>query len=328
MLKTRVVDAVLPGIHKPTAYGDSQPHPVPVKLAVIEADVAGLADVATELPHNSNVKNIKSLQRNLQSSSNDETVKMRGGIASLKEAADLLDRGWPEGSEKALDMARDLEDLCPPAATRKRVMRWREQGDELDADRLLAGQLDQAWRSTERRVKIGTNTVLTVACSWGVNGSIPPDQLFWSGAAALALTELLENAGYSIDLWAIDTVAWWKWDRFAVSAVQIKAPGETVRAGAIAALLSHPGIYRTLGLAATAQVPWDVGTGFGSAIDIDEILTAMLDSDAIEHPDVVIPKMKNEEQAVAFLRKTITDINRAAVHSLDAEGEEGVEAVY
>lgn len=289
---------------------------------VAECDVGGLSDVCLLKPKALNEDALDSLQSDLQTASDAEIVATRGGIRSLREAADKLDQGWPEGADRALALAEGLEDLVEDPISRKRQLRWRDNGDELDADRMMGGQLDSAWRSTERQVRVGTNTVLTVAVSWGINGSIPADQLFWSGAVAVALTDLLETAGYSIDLWAIDSVAWWSDDRFAVTAIDVKGPGEILRSDAVAALLSHPGIYRTLGLAATAQAPWRIGNGFGSAVDIEEILQMCIDHGVVEHPDIVIPKLRNEQQAIAFLRKTIEDVNRAAVYALGSDEKE------
>ena len=92
----------------------------------------------------------------------------------------------------------ELMDL-PVLKDRRRRTQFREDdGDEFDYDRFRGGQ--SYWRQCVREDTDGSTevTIITDLTASAVQSS---ENLLWRGAAAIALTELLEAKGYTVELW-------------------------------------------------------------------------------------------------------------------------------
>ena len=120
----------------------------------------------------------------------------------------FLDGGWPEG---AALMAKSMAKIQAPYTQNiRRRARWADEGDEVDLDRAYAGQLERAFRTSRRTHTTGITRVRIVIdlgascgeCDYIVCTYKPvrPEELFWRGAAAAALCESLETAGYSVEI--------------------------------------------------------------------------------------------------------------------------------
>ena len=148
---------------------------------------------------------------------------------------------WPEGMQIYDEMKRAIEDAgIEPPQNRQRVRKWSEDdGDEMDLDRL---QHDQAyWSTTTRKHRPGPQNI-TIISSIDMSCSVRSRECLWRGAAAVALTELLEAAGYRVELWCCrsssksfvrpgqDEYGWFsttKYDAFAC-AVRLKTGSEAI----------------------------------------------------------------------------------------------------
>src|SRR5881394_1134766 len=120
------------------------------------------------------------------------------GVNTEQEARKVLLEGYPYGARLVTDLAAKVSETLPPPKSRRRVRKWRDDGDELNTERLQAGH-DTCWRSMHRQLKSACGLVEIVA-GWGSDCGASQDRLQWSGAAALALTDLLEKADYSVEL--------------------------------------------------------------------------------------------------------------------------------
>ncbi|MBA3482387.1 MAG: hypothetical protein H0T51_11280 [Pirellulales bacterium] len=120
-----------------------------------------------------------------------------------RELLAACDRPWSEGQETLARLVDRLRDAAmPKPKSRRRRTRFDEaNGDELDYDRMRSGQ--DFWRTSRREVTSGPASV-TVLVDVGARNDKTPEQIFWRGAAAIVLTELLEAAGYRVELWAVN----------------------------------------------------------------------------------------------------------------------------
>jgi hypothetical protein len=294
------------------------------KTVVLGLDVGSLSAVHEQDVPQHNAKWRKHLHQQMKKETAHENNIWRGGVRSLEQASAVLDEGWQAGADKALTLAHELEPHMPEPVSRRRLPQWGEQGDELCGDRLLTGQYERMWSQRQRQVTSGMGTVIDIAASWGGNGSLSADQLFWTGAAMVVLCDILENAGYSCGLNLIDAVRWiedWRTmkARYQVTVVRVKEAGEPLRADAVAAVSAHPGIYRTLALAASDLCPWDVGQGRGQACELDDVLPALIADGEIEPAKIVIPKLQSREAALDFLKRALQDIDAAQYAALEAD---------
>src|SRR5262245_18020116 len=122
--------------------------------------------------------------------------------AGCKTGADvqrLCRDGWAHGRDR---MAKLLDTIdtsnLVPMDMRRRLHRA-DFGDALDLAAVYAGRLSTAWTLARRRGAVAPRRVDIVAnmiCSGFENS----DVLFWRGAAAIALADKLEAAGYMVRL--------------------------------------------------------------------------------------------------------------------------------
>lgn len=177
--------------------------------------------------------------------------------ASEPDARNILLNGWPQGASLVEKLAASIADELPPPASRRRVRKWRDDGDELSMERLQAGQ-ENCWRSMHRRLRSACGLVEVVQ-AWGSGCGASQSQLQWSGAACLALTDLLEKADYSVELALIAGM-------YGINQVRIdlKQMGELVNLESLAAVAVYPPAWRIYGLCAFQQSPLGSGNGFNS----------------------------------------------------------------
>jgi hypothetical protein len=192
-----------------------------------------------------------------------------GGITKMEQATSILENGWAEGAEKAAFLKDSLQADLPKARTRKRKQTWLAEGDSLDVDRALAGNWDYAYRGTIREWSAGVSCV-TLNIGWGGNCNRTSEELFWSGAVMLCLSDILEGAGFSTKINAVIKLRIfenWSKQRYSLNTVTVKDHGEPMRVDALAGVVCHAGIFRTYGFRTICNAPWDVSSGLGQVSD-------------------------------------------------------------
>jgi len=121
-------------------------------------------------------------------------------LPTFKSAEKRSKRDWAEGMcvlQQYTD--RLLKERLPELKSHKRQVRFSEdQGDEIDYDRLRAGQ--PYWRTVEREVTEGP-TEVTIVIDTSTEAYRSSHDILWRGAAALALAKILEEKGYVTEIW-------------------------------------------------------------------------------------------------------------------------------
>lgn len=109
-------------------------------------------------------------------------------------------RDWAEGMYILNEFVQKLRSApLPEIKSHKRQVRFNDHdGDEIDYDRLRNGQ--DFWRKSEREETTGPTTV-TVVIDTTTAANVASDDILWRGAAAIALTQILEEKGYTVELW-------------------------------------------------------------------------------------------------------------------------------
>lgn len=298
----------------PTLRTDAQGH----QLAILTLEAGELADsLGWPIPaHNRDYR--PELEHDMAHESDITNRAWRGGIRTLQQAADLLRDGWPLGTDLAATLAERLKEQLPEPMDRRRRMHWRDRGDEVSMERLQLGQYDRMWRSTDRKVQLGTGAVVTVAAQWGGNGNLTAQQLYWTGAALAALADLIDHCGLRCELLLIDAVKWVARGgepRYLAQVVRLKDAGDPVSLDTLVTVAAHAGVYRSVGLALTHLAPFDTTSGLGTACKLDEVLSTLLE-DGMPAPQIIVPHLKTQQQAEAFLLAAVLDLdaaNRAAL---------------
>jgi hypothetical protein len=107
--------------------------------------------------------------------------------------------GWPAGVEQLRGALGDLE-VASMFTRHRRKRRRGDQGDELDIHRVYRGDLSNAWQRMGRAEKPGAGKPVTVVCNLGAHSGIDADQLFWRGATAIHLAEVLMQRGHPVQI--------------------------------------------------------------------------------------------------------------------------------
>jgi hypothetical protein len=109
----------------------------------------------------------------------------------------LVSDGWPEGRESVAKLARKTSAIEIAPRDRRRRLSRSDMGDALDIHAVYRGQLDIAWIKARRQWSYGPQRVDILAnmlCSGCDDSSV----LQWRGAAAIALADKFEHAGYMV----------------------------------------------------------------------------------------------------------------------------------
>lgn len=114
---------------------------------------------------------------------------------------------WVDGMQAYEKMMYQLRDAkLPKPQSIKRTRRWSEEGgDEIDLDRLRRGEA--FWNDSHRENRPTSNATITIMANTSTPAYQDSMNVLWRGAAAVALTELIEQAGYRAEVWAMNYVA-------------------------------------------------------------------------------------------------------------------------
>lgn len=119
-----------------------------------------------------------------------------GDAANALELRRRINEGWQEGADKVRSM--QVETVSAPTSVKRRRVRT-DQGDVLDIHAVYKGNLDKAWEKSKRQHRRAPAVVRIVAVVTGSCGQIS-SQFFYRGAAVAKLTDLLTEAGYSVEV--------------------------------------------------------------------------------------------------------------------------------
>lgn len=107
---------------------------------------------------------------------------------------------WTKGISKVQDMLDEIKSQqLPRPKSRRRKRRWSEDDGEVDVDRVMAGDSD-FYNEIRREQVHGPSNVLLLT-NLDAYGGDSPEKIFWRGAAAIAAADLIEDAGYAVEIW-------------------------------------------------------------------------------------------------------------------------------
>lgn len=151
-----------------------------------------------------------------------ETRFVGRSFSDWKAAKAAAGQTWEEGIRMLEDLMQEIEQFdLPTPKSRRRKAEWNEDGgDDLDLDRLRAGQA--YWRRIEPRETTGTPTIAIIS-DLSTSCNKKARDILWRGLVSLILANRLEEAGYRVELWAVNNVSHGYRDNTAsMTAVQLK----------------------------------------------------------------------------------------------------------
>jgi hypothetical protein len=116
-----------------------------------------------------------------------------------RDVLKLMREGWKQGRDRMNELRGKIGtvELVPQDRKRRKVRA--DMGDSLDIHAVYAGRFETAWTVARRTNTRGPQRIDIVA-NMICYGHEHADVLFWRGAAAAVLADLLETAGYMVRL--------------------------------------------------------------------------------------------------------------------------------
>lgn len=195
-----------------------------------------------------------------------------GISGGLEKIVDLEQNGWPEGLKKAESKIEAMQ--VPPLMSFRRKRRRGPQGDSVLIDRLMKGELDQAWeyRRREARLSEGGSKVVTILQTLGGNAHRSGDELFWSGAVACVLAEALVRSGRSVEIRAVQpgTNTYTSGVPHSVEDILVKPAGVPLVPEDLIVVTALAGWFRTRGFLTLLNGDSPTSISLGSHVEIPE----------------------------------------------------------
>jgi hypothetical protein len=192
------------------------------------------------------------------------------GLPSTGAVVDAIRKGWPDGVKRMQDIIGKLN-ATTTAQSIRRVLVRDDHGDEFDVHRALSGSFDRAWSRRKRGLRMGTKGV-TVVLNGGGNCTLNSEQLFWRGAAALCLSDILSDAGYSVKLVvgaAVENADDDGRGAMRQYTVTVKEPHQPMNVEALAAATALPAFWRVGGFKFMCEAPYTIQHSLGHACGLN-----------------------------------------------------------
>jgi hypothetical protein len=227
---------------------------------------------------------------------------IEGGAVGVINA---VERGYPAGAQKVAIMRDSIAASLPRAVGVNRVRVRGTFGDDLDIHAINRGDFGTAWSTAKRRVKVGTSIVRIVIDICG-SGTVSADVLAWRGVAGLSLAQIMQPAGYSVEIvGAMGTTR--PGDDMGNLAITtlLKAHGASADIDLLAATTCLAGFFRLFGfaaiIAACDKQGKEANSGLGQYLDPSGVLPAPINTTQLFVQRSVI----DEESALAWVRQGV-----------------------
>jgi hypothetical protein len=172
---------------------------------------------------------------------------------------------WPEGLAKMEKALEGLDVDLPRAKSIKRRRAWHDAGDSLDMGRVWAGQLDKAWQRCDRVPMTGSRRV-TITFPLVYSAGNSTESMFWGGAAALKLADILIAAGYAVEIVGIHGNISRKNRDKAFMVATAKPFNAPLDMQALILPMAFAGYMRTVSFTGIMAMPVSTDSGLGQAI--------------------------------------------------------------
>lgn len=220
-----------------------------------------------------------------------------------------INEGWPEGC-KLINYAREQVlnvALNAPASRRLKMEHGHVQGFNPHVPTIMQGQ-PTAYSKWGRKPKVQAVKLL---CELVADASKDASDLVWRGAAALVMADLLQEAGYAVEIWATNTVASGRSDIVTCTAALVKGADQAPIPDMLASVLVSPRFYRGAMLPSPRVFPLEIPSGYGTCRALNP---AHLEGTDLEDlmAGIYIGGCFSIEAAVKEINKVVSEVNGTA----------------
>lgn len=272
------------------------------KENTIIQEFADVEDFTTERPPSDiNAGSGAYLMRIEATEKTGEACRKWYGVNSFDELKRVVREGWHEGVTRIYKELGQIGNDVQAVSLKRRTVRS-DQGDEFDIHRAYSGGLDQAWSSRKRQARVAGGAQFTLGVCIGQYADEDSSELFWRGAVAVRLADILTEAGYQVRVvgYTLGEECYTDYgDRLLI--VPVKEANQPLNLSSIASVVALAGTYRHYGLLALHREEKEVDFAHGRSYFDYELDGADL---SIRKRDV-----KDKNSAEQFINKAVEIIN-------------------
>lgn len=241
-----------------------------------------------------------------------ERPDMGREFENLEEAAAAATQPWDDGiklvSEMMIELRKEIKMPKPVSLKRQKV--WSdEDGDEIDFDRLRAGE--PFYRTTKKQNAIKTKQV-TLFVDIGAAAHVNSKDILWRGIAVIALSKILEDAGYRVELWTMEAaMGAFESGKGLATLTRLKGMKDRLNIGTIASCVSA-WYFRSVGFNLYnlfQKENHDYGLGYPLHKNLEPIMD-LVEPDAEKR--LVVKDIWSREECGKFVKDVINRLNSEA----------------
>jgi len=210
----------------------------------------------------------------LESINGDFAIKKKGALAwhgiegGTAAVMSALSHGYAPGIDMIEALLAKLPASVKPPVSRLRRRAWGDAGDSVDMQRVYAGTIDRAFSRTTRQAGRAPKIIRLVVAINGNHKVLATEQA-WRGVAALALTKLLTDAGYAVEIIAayasVGLNPKYKTPNFMMTTT-LKQARSPLDLSTLASSMTIMGFPRHVGFAVKAHIDAKIHSAFGAAV--------------------------------------------------------------
>lgn len=234
------------------------------------------------------------------------------GCNSREELDNMLRSGWPEGVKKAEELGGSLQ--VPRLRNIRRLKKRSDFGDHVDMQMIYSGQLDIAWQKSQRENSPNkTGNAITLLVNIDENCSVSAEEMFWSGAVAIRLIDMLIQTGRNIRILAFQKGRRTYENNYGQESIYVvKEYTEQLDIGKLMVILGLAGFFRKYGFVSILSAPYKVNYGLGCA-DHSGIPHLLADREPLANI-IYVKKAYDKEDAERLLTEFATNLEESIIN--------------
>lgn len=272
-------------------------------------DMLALADVEASGENSRLIENIEGRNQ----SNTGDNLRWYGTTEGISGVKEIVSNGWESGQSKINKLAGQI-DIPPAKSVRRRTVRG-ASGQNLNMSAVYAGNLSTCWTSRRRQSQRGISKI-TMLVSVGDHAGVDSEVLFWKGAAAVKVADILNTAGYTVRITGYSNIlshyrnATTTNNEDAVYSYNVKAHQEVLDVDRTATILALGGFFRYFVFKGFCANERPVCSGYGYPEDTTP--QALIEASEPDHIIDGFEKVKDLETAREFIKNKITQLQEGA----------------
>ncbi len=300
----------LPWSHRLVKHSDGNP------LLAVEGDIDNLDAMFTDLPdEHKNDKyathstpdginqciqdaGVRGFDDHFYQSDSYEETRQRATATGRDDVTKLITK------HLATDEMREEVYMAGRRASRPIVV-YGDEGDEIDQDRMMAGEDDVAWRRMTRIETMRKSRVVVLDVDIIMNAGARQKDFVWNGVQTVVIVDALEAEGYRVEVNVLQMVKLGGNTHFC-SRVRVKRAQDPLRIDLLAYQAGCAALTRTA-LWRLEHVHKGSIDGYGMCVYNEATARALAYAAASEgrKPDHILPLVLDKERALKNIRQVI-----------------------